>query len=281
MSQISRRRLVKGAAWATPVVIASSAIPAYAASQCNPTIAGGGYMNYDWGVVPTNPKTTATTTQSLSISAQISASQLPVGAVITDIRFEYWIQSRDDGITNPDGSSGSHGPGIYDPGNTHASTKTAGTCTTSYSTITGCSYKGTTTPLSSLAARPASSTFTSGTSKAAVTSNWVNHSFTKLNGSTVTAKAWQFQFIGDPKLATAQLTKNATTGCLDLPTLNTPQFYVSYANVPQSANTERTIYVDRTAYITYTVNGVSKTLTMYQPSKYLCDSSASGGVNRC
>lgn len=239
-------------------------------------------MNYGWGTVPTDPKTTATTTGSLSISAQMAATQLPVGAVITDIRFEYWIQSRDDGITNPDGSSGGHGPGIYDPGNSHASTRTAGTCSTSYSAITGCSYTGTTTPLSSVAARPASSVFTSGTSRAAVTANWVDHAFKKLNGSTVTQKAWQFQFIGDPKLATAQLTKNATTGCLDLPMLNTPQFDVSYANVLQSANAERTISVDRTAYITYTVNGVSKTLTMYQPSQYLCDSSATaGGVNRC
>lgn len=34
--QINRRSLVKGAAWAAPVVATSAAIPAYAASQCTP-----------------------------------------------------------------------------------------------------------------------------------------------------------------------------------------------------------------------------------------------------
>lgn len=283
MTQISRRNLAKGSAWVAPVVIASSAVPAYAASQCNnPSVYAEGSVDYNWGVVATDPKTSSTTTQKLSLVVAMNATGLPVGAVITDIRFEYWIQSRNDSLTNPDGSSGGHGPGIYDPGNSKASTRTAGTCTTSYSTITGCSYSGLSTPLSNNSKFPASPVFTSGTSKAAVTANWVDHKFKKLDGSTVTAKAWQFQFIGDPKLATAQLKNNATTGCLDLPQLNTPQFNVSYPNVLQAANAERTIYVDRTVYLTYTVNGVSKTLTMDQPSTKVCDSSDSpGGINRC
>lgn len=33
---ISRRKLAKGAAWATPVIMASTAVPAYAASTCKP-----------------------------------------------------------------------------------------------------------------------------------------------------------------------------------------------------------------------------------------------------
>ena len=38
MSHISRRKVVKGAAWATPVIAASAVVPAYAASKPDCTV---------------------------------------------------------------------------------------------------------------------------------------------------------------------------------------------------------------------------------------------------
>lgn len=45
MSHISRRKVVKGAAWATPVIAASSVVPAYAASRPDCTVSETPYMS--------------------------------------------------------------------------------------------------------------------------------------------------------------------------------------------------------------------------------------------
>lgn len=45
MSHISRRKVVKGAAWATPVIAASSVVPAYAASKPDCTVSETPYMS--------------------------------------------------------------------------------------------------------------------------------------------------------------------------------------------------------------------------------------------
>lgn len=71
---ISRRGLVKGTAWAVPVVLASTAVPALAASHCQPGI-----------VVPT-PTNTSTDGSSLTHTftatdkTQSLTSRLPAAA---------------------------------------------------------------------------------------------------------------------------------------------------------------------------------------------------------
>ena len=45
MSHISRRKVVKGVAWATPVIAASSVVPAYAASKPDCTVSEKPYMD--------------------------------------------------------------------------------------------------------------------------------------------------------------------------------------------------------------------------------------------
>lgn len=276
---ISRRTVARGAAWAMPVVVLAAQAPALAASVCGtPTATGGGSLTYDWGTVPADPKTTATTSQSLTFYGAVGAINLPPDAVITSISYEYWIQARNDSTTNPDGSSGSHGPGVYDPGN--GASSISGTCKISYSTVTSCAYKGTAAPMST-GGRAVSTVFTSGTSTSGVKAAWTDHAFKLLNGSTVTEKGWQFVFTGDPSIANSLLTTNAA-GCKTLADQITPQFNVTYNNVLQAANAERTIHVDRTAYITYTSGGKTYTISKYQPSTVVCDSSGSGGgVNRC
>lgn len=52
-SNISRRTLVKGTAWATPAVVATAAVPAYAAStQCKASTSVLLGFSYDWGNYP-------------------------------------------------------------------------------------------------------------------------------------------------------------------------------------------------------------------------------------
>lgn len=76
MSSISRRSVAKGAAWAAPVVLASSAIPAYAASrtQISGTVCGlfygaGASVNYQ--------------VHNISLGITSSTGLIPAGTTIT------------------------------------------------------------------------------------------------------------------------------------------------------------------------------------------------------
>lgn len=282
-NQLSRRTLAHGAAWSIPAVAIAGAAPAIAASRCgDATINQRGGLGYDWGVVPTNPKTTSTTTQKMTVSGMVELNNLPADAVITDIRYEYWIQQRDDSKTNANGSSGGHGPGIYDPGHSKSSIGGKnGTCKISYSTVSSCSYKWGSPVLTTVSGRTTSPIWTSTNATVGVTQAWVDHAFKKLDGTTQTLKAWQLIFQGDPAAATKLLMTDAN-GCKYLPQQVTSQFNVTYTNVLQAYASERALRIDRTAYVTYTSGGKSYTLSAYSPNTHHCNTSDSpGGVNIC
>lgn len=282
MTEINRRSVARGAAWAIPAMTVAAASPAVAASTaCVASIDGNGQAIYNWGVTNSDPNTTATTTQTLSFSGALSLAGLPADAKITSISYTYWFQNRNDGASNPDGSTGAHGPGIYDLGNTHSSLNKAGTCSTSYSTVTGCryTYGAAGSPLTAPTYGTSSTSvnpFTSGTATSAMTANWTNHTFE--NGKTT--RAWSYTFTGDPSKAQALLTPDAN-GCLTLASQGTPVMNVTYSNVLQAAAAERTIQVDRIVYVTYTSGGQTYTLTDTGVNTLLCDSSSQGGVNAC
>ncbi|MDO4916890.1 MAG: hypothetical protein Q3974_04660 [Rothia sp. (in: high G+C Gram-positive bacteria)] len=100
MSSISRRSLVKGTAWSAPVLFASTSIPAYAASQCSPTVRFSGGIYYNWGQLGAT-----STNQQLTVGGQTYVDNLPAGITVTSITYQFWIQNRI-GQTSP-------GPGAY------------------------------------------------------------------------------------------------------------------------------------------------------------------------
>lgn len=287
MKTVDRRTLARGAGWAVPSVVVSTAAPAYAASSCTPSLEAPASANYNWGLPYEKRESATTTDQTFLFYGWINLANLPADAQITSIRYEYWIQQRDEGATT-NGVSGANGPGAFDPGNRYSSLKNS--CKISYSSISSCSYRGLTGPLShptGSSYKPnggvASRIFTTGTSSAGVTAAWQDHTFRLLNNRTATTKAWQFTFTGDPTVATSLLKSDPATGCKSLPReQSTPQFTVKYSSVPLPPNSVRTIYLDRTAYVTYTSNGKTYQLESHWGNTYLCDSSGSqGGVNRC
>lgn len=108
-SQISRRSLAKGAAWAAPAVIATAAVPAYAASLCgNVRVRYGGGINYNFGTIGST-----STTQALTLGSRVYVDNLPQNVSVTDIKITYWIQNRI-GQQSP-------GPGIFWVGNVSSS----------------------------------------------------------------------------------------------------------------------------------------------------------------
>lgn len=282
MTEITRRSVARGAAWAVPAVAVAGAAPAVAASaSCAASVDGRAGVDYNWGVVNNDPQTTDTTTQTMSFSGAVSLATLPKDAQITSITYTYWFQNRDDAATNADGSSGSHGPGIYDLGNSHSSINQAGTCSSNYSTVTGCAYTygQANSPLTAPVYGTSSTDvnpFTSGTASSSMTANWVDHTFT--NGKTT--KAWAYTFVGDPAQANALLTPDAN-GCLNMATQGTPVVNVTYSNVLQAPAVERTIQSDRIINVTYTSGGQSHTLYITGVNDVLCDSSSQGGINAC
>ena len=110
-TNISRRTLAKGSAWATPAVIASTHIPAYAASRCpEPVLIPASSVYYDWGTISNvaDPKT-STTNQYLYASAGFQITGLPLGVTVEKATYTQWIETR---------QPGSRMPGAFWPGNT-------------------------------------------------------------------------------------------------------------------------------------------------------------------
>lgn len=284
----SRRNLVKGAAWAAPAVVATSAVPAYAASRCPAaSIFSQGVVTYSWGVAPyTGPhpvNPTGTTTQTFTAFGVVGGN-LPAGAVITKIEYEYWVQQRDDSFRNSNGTTGSRGPGVYDPGNTRSNISR--TCRINWANVTSCSYPyavaGSPVRRTTYGSLSTSPIFSSRAATVAVTHSWTDHAFSKLDGSTETQKGWRLLFTGDAAVANAQLIKDAS-GCLTLPDQLTSTFEVVYSNVATPANFARTVLIDRKSYITYRMpDGSEHTLVGSRRNDLTCDSSGShSGVNRC
>lgn len=82
-SNVSRRNLAKGAAWATPIVAATAAIPAYAASSTTPPVTSCGDQ-YAPDLYFTNGPLAASSTQTqLRQSVGTSCYSIPVGTVVT------------------------------------------------------------------------------------------------------------------------------------------------------------------------------------------------------
>ena len=86
---VSRRSLARGVAWAAPVIVAASAVPAYAASSCIPTLRISGGLVYRWGTIGSS-----STTQSLDAGAQAYVDNLPAGVTVTNVSYQWWIANR-------------------------------------------------------------------------------------------------------------------------------------------------------------------------------------------
>ncbi len=108
-SNISRRALAKGAAWAAPAVLATAAVPAYAASMCGvPRLRYGGGIDYKFGTIGST-----STTQTLTLGSRVYVDNLPQGVTVSDFKITYWVQNRI-GQQSP-------GPGIFWIGNVSSS----------------------------------------------------------------------------------------------------------------------------------------------------------------
>lgn len=108
MSTISRRSLAKGAAWAAPVIAATTTIPAYAASatQCLPSIIPTGFprMILDAGATQVGEKSP----QYISFSfGGVYLEGIPRGVFVKSINTSIFIQRRinidfqEEGIVSP------------------------------------------------------------------------------------------------------------------------------------------------------------------------------------
>ncbi len=89
-SDISRRSLAKGAAWAAPAVLATAAVPAYAASCGQVAIRYGGGIGYSFGTIGST-----STNQQLSLGGNVWVDNLPTGVTVTSMTYTFWIQNRD------------------------------------------------------------------------------------------------------------------------------------------------------------------------------------------
>lgn len=92
----TRRSLVKGAAWAAPAVVATAAIPAYAAStiqavltssttQSKASVRGNAVPHYNCN------GSTQVEIYNTRASGHITVSQLPTGATLSNLTMEFWV----------------------------------------------------------------------------------------------------------------------------------------------------------------------------------------------
>ncbi|WP_462416995.1 hypothetical protein [Kytococcus sp. Marseille-QA3725] len=102
-SGISRRHIVRGAAWAAPAVTVAAAAPAVAASTTcttEPSTTGAANLNAD------TSGTTATDVQFL-MGGTVTLTNLPDGVTVTSITQKYVIEC----VAAPGATDGSTGPG--------------------------------------------------------------------------------------------------------------------------------------------------------------------------
>lgn len=97
---IGRRKFAKGAAWSAPAIIATAAVPAYAASPTNPNLGvlfdGGGGANGAYNTVTVNlGLATSSTTSTLTLQTPIVVTFNIVGLLpaATDERSFYAVTS--------------------------------------------------------------------------------------------------------------------------------------------------------------------------------------------
>ena len=271
-NSISRRQLAQGAAWATPIIAASTVIPAYAASpgKCVASVGVSSGASYDFG----DTTGTGTTTQSLWFAGSGRVSGLPADAVITSATLDLVMPNRNDAVNN------GAGPGAYDPGNSHVGNLPAGvTCSTSYATISGCDFTrsynparlgnaysassgtGTRTMLYNGGGQTTGAMWDPSISKATVrlVSNWTPYTFQ----TGIRARAWTLRYTADATIAQSLLTKDAN-GCLGFSTStskDTPLFNIIYNNVTKAIDPALRDFSPEAVFtVTYTSGGQSYTV---------------------
>lgn len=120
-SGLARRSLIKGVSWAAPTAAFAIAAPAFAASQCTPSLRFSGGLTYNWGTIGAS-----TTNQRLDVGGQTYVDNLPPGVTVTSISYQFWIQNRI--------GQDSYGPGAFFMGNALSDRNQSGACR-----ATGCS----------------------------------------------------------------------------------------------------------------------------------------------
>lgn len=100
-TQLSRRTLAKGAAWAAPVIAASAVVPAYASSSCEMilTSAAGPYVIYGLDAKPDYDRTN----MQLTLGGPVWVQNLPAGVTVTKITQQYFIENHQGQNTQGDG----------------------------------------------------------------------------------------------------------------------------------------------------------------------------------
>lgn len=127
---INRRSLAKGAAWAAPAVLATAAIPAYAASSCTPElVVSPGVTFY---------QTSGTTPGIINGQTRISfglvgVKNLPEGVTIRNISVTYDVEQRN-------GTRSAIVPGHPSPRETYVSKQTGASAYSSTAWSVGSSY---------------------------------------------------------------------------------------------------------------------------------------------
>ena len=95
-SEITRRSIAKGAAWAAPVVVVSAAVPAYAASTCASRVTAGGGRAIDFGIVKTG-----TTYNSVGYGYKVDVHNLPDNVTVQTVTVRVMQQGRVEGTPGP------------------------------------------------------------------------------------------------------------------------------------------------------------------------------------
>lgn len=190
---VSRRSLARGVAWAAPVIVAASAVPAYAASACTPTLRISGGLIYRWGTIGSS-----STTQSLDAGAQTYVDNLPAGVTVTRVSYQWWIANRI-GQT-------SAGPGAFWVGNGTSSRNGENYNAMRYTPGSGTAWRNTVSNTQNLAGTE----FPDG----------------------VTRDAWDLNFLWTAGTNGSNGTyTNDATGCRDFTTGPSGRFAITYTDV--------------------------------------------------
>ena len=195
---VTRRTLAKGAAWSVPVILATAAAPAVAASACRPTLRFSGGLFYDFGTIYNSG--TNTTNQYLTLGGQTYVDNLPSGVTVARIDYTFWVENRQ--------GQDSSGPGAFWLGNNTASTK--GSCSSTTCSLTWAPTAG------------------SGFSKT-VTNTKNNFSLTYPNGESV--PSWDLNMSWTPNANTGKAYTPTPEGCRNFDSGPSGRFRVDYTGV--------------------------------------------------
>lgn len=242
--QPNRRALVKGAAWAAPAVIASTTVPAYAASRCITTTRFSGGAQVDWG---TREVGATRTNQALTLGGQFYITDLPADVTVTRIQYEFWTSNRID--------QKSPGPGFFWIGNP----------STQYSSYAinapipwtaSVSNRNNVLSLTKLGTSPTPTAGSGFVPTVQSTQNLVNHTYP----SGATEQSWNlimtWEASRDSNIS-SRYTASSTSGCRNFTTGPSGRFPIIYSNVvaPDSVNSPTSTYRGETLITVTLSNG--------------------------